>query len=56
MKPKTIRPRVPEACELDLPGGAQPLQVNHCRQPDCANFGVPPAPNRARPARPPTAT
>ena len=41
MKPKTIRPRAPEACELDLPGGAQPLQVNHCRQPDCANFGVP---------------
>ena len=41
MKPKTIRPRVPEACELDLPGGGRPLQVNHCRRPDCANFGVP---------------
>lgn len=41
MEPKEIRPRVPEACELGLPGDAQPLQVNHCRQPDCANFGVP---------------
>ena len=41
MEPKAIRPRVPEACELDLPGGAQSFQVNHCRQPDCANFGVP---------------
>ena len=41
MEPEAIRPRVPEAWELDLPGGAQSLQVNHCRQPDCANFGVP---------------
>ena len=41
MKPKAVRPRVPEACELALPGGDQSLQVNHCRQPDCANFGVP---------------
>ena len=31
----------PEASELDLPSGGQSLQVNHCRQPDCANFGIP---------------
>ena len=41
MEAKPRRPRVPEAHDLDLPGGRLTVQVNHCRRPDCANFGVP---------------
>ena len=41
MEAKPERPRVPEAHVLDLPGGRLAVQVNHCRRPDCANFGVP---------------
>ena len=41
MEAKSGRPRVPEAHDLDLPGGRQAVQVNHHRRPDCANFGVP---------------
>ena len=36
-----MQPRAPEASELDLPGGGRSLQINHCRQPDCANRGIP---------------
>ena len=35
------RPRVPESVDLALLGFRQTVQVNHCRQPSCANFGVP---------------
>ena len=35
------RPRVPEGAALDLFGTQETVRVNHCRQPSCANFGVP---------------
>ena len=35
------RPRVPESVDLALFGFRQTVQVNHCRRPSCANFGVP---------------
>lgn len=34
-------PRVPLPANLDLLGEHRTIQVNHCRQPDCSNFGVP---------------
>lgn len=35
------RPCVPEGAALDLFGDRKTVQVNHCRQPSYANFGVP---------------
>ena len=37
----TQRPRVPLPAQVDLAGVALNLQVNHCKTPGCANFGVP---------------
>ena len=34
-------PRVPLPSTIDLLGDTRTIQVNHCRMPDCANFGVP---------------
>ena len=34
------KPRVPLPAEADVAGLAREIQVNHCRQPSCANFGV----------------
>ena len=33
--------RVPETANASVLGDAFPVQVNHCRTPGCANFGVP---------------
>ena len=33
--------RVPEMAHASILGAAFPVQVNHCRTPSCANFGVP---------------
>ena len=33
--------RVPETANASILGDAFPVQVNHCRTPGCANFGVP---------------
>ena len=33
--------RVPETAHADILGTPFPIQVNHCRTPGCANFGVP---------------
>ena len=35
------RPRVPLAATIDLPGAQRTIQVNHCKMPDCSNFGIP---------------
>ena len=35
------RPRVPLAATIDLPGVQRTIQVNHCKMPDCSNFGIP---------------
>ena len=35
------RPRVPLPAQVDLAGAPMNIQVNHCKTPDCANFGVP---------------
>ena len=35
------QPRVPLPATIDLPGSQTAIQVNHCKMPDCANFGVP---------------
>ena len=37
----TDKPRVPLPAESDIAGVGRELQVNHCRQPSCANFGIP---------------
>ena len=51
------RPSAPEGAALDLFGTRETVQVNHCRQPSHANFGVP---ARTEPGRtglsPPTGT
>ena len=35
------RPRVPLPATIDLIGDKRTVQVNHCRMPDCDNFGIP---------------
>ena len=35
------RPRVPLPASIDLIGAERTVQVNHCRMPNCDNFGVP---------------
>ena len=35
------KPRVPLPAKSEVAGFAREIQVNHCRQPSCANFGVP---------------
>ena len=35
------RPRVPLPATFVLPGAERTIQVNHCKMPDCTNFGVP---------------
>ena len=35
------RPRVPLPAIINLPGEMLAIQVNHCKMPDCVNFGVP---------------
>lgn len=37
----TQRPRVPLPAQVDLAGVMLGVQVNHCKTPGCANFGVP---------------
>ena len=37
----TSKPRVPHPADLDLPGSRRTIEVNHCKMPDCSNFGVP---------------
>ena len=39
-RPRTLR-RVPETANARILGTPFPVQVNHCRTPGCANFGVP---------------
>ena len=45
------RSRVPLPAQVDLAGVNLSIQVNHCKTPDCANFGVPARTEPARPAR-----
>ena len=40
--PSASRPRVPRHATADLRGNEFTVQVNHCRNPACANFGVRP--------------
>ena len=42
-------PRVPLPADIVLPGLQRTIQVNHCRMPACANFGVPARTERGRP-------
>ncbi|MDE0372436.1 MAG: hypothetical protein OXI73_07830 [Rhodospirillales bacterium] len=39
--PNTQSPRVPPGAPADLLRTATTIQVNHCRNPNCANYGVP---------------
>lgn len=39
--PEPTQPRVPVPVPIELLGEPRTLQVNHCRQPGCNNFGVP---------------
>ena len=39
--PEPTQPRVPVPVPIDLLGEPRTLQVNHCRLPECSNFGVP---------------
>lgn len=41
MPAKLSRPRVPLPAPVEIVGDKQTIQVNHCRMPDCANFGIP---------------
>lgn len=50
------RSRVPEGAALDLFGDRETVQVNHCRQPSYANFGVPARTEPGKTGRPPTGT
>jgi transposase-like protein len=36
-----ISPAAPKARRLRVPAAADDIQVNHCRMPSCANFGIP---------------
>ena len=46
------QPRVPLPTEAPLIGVIRTIQVNHCRMPDCENFGVPASPTHSKPGRP----
>ena len=35
------RLRIPLPASIDLIGAERTLQVNHCRMPNCDNFGIP---------------
>ena len=41
MPQKPTRPRIPLPAAAEIIGDKQTIQVNHCRMPDCVNFGVP---------------
>ena len=43
------RPRVPLPATVVLPGAERTIQVNHCKMPDCSNFGVPARTKHAKP-------
>ena len=45
----TSEPRVPLAATINLPGSQRTLQVNHCKMPDCSNFGVPARTEKGKP-------
>ena len=47
--PKTNRPRIPLQAILDFPAAQLTVQVNHCRNPRCRNYGVPARTARQRP-------
>ena len=42
-------PRIPLPVTTPLVGIERTIQVNHCRMPDCDNFGVPACPEHAKP-------
>lgn len=42
-------PRVPLPATIILPGIERDIQVNHCKMPDCRNFGVPARTKHAKP-------
>ena len=42
-------PRVPLPATIKLPGIERTIQVNHCKMPDCRNFGVPARTKHAKP-------
>ena len=41
--------RVPVTTPLSLPHATRDIQVNHCRMPDCDNYGVPPRIEKGKP-------
>ena len=43
------RSRIPLPATTDAIGAPLTIQVNHCRMPDCDNFGVPASPRHAKP-------
>ena len=42
-------PRVPLPATIKLPGIERTIQVNHCKMPNCSNFGIPARTRRAKP-------
>ena len=47
--PKTNTPRIPLDAVLNFPATQHTIQVNHCRNPNCKNYGVPAQTKRQRP-------
>ena len=47
--PKTTLPRIPLQAILEFPTAQLTVQVNHCRNPNCRNYGVPARTERQRP-------
>ena len=45
------QPRVPPPSQASLIGTKRTIQVNHCRMPDCDNFGVPARSEHGKPGR-----
>ena len=43
------RPRVPVSVEIPIVGRKSEIQVNHCRMPDCDNYGIPAITTRIKP-------
>ena len=43
------QPRIPLPATTHLVGEERDIQVNHCRMPDCENYGIPARPEHSKP-------
>lgn len=49
MRSGSAHPRIPGAAANPLHGADAPIQVNHCRMPECEHFGIPARERRGKP-------